>query len=97
MEKTMYTAVLPDDDAGIHGDDFPVGKRRFEYFRRLPVGRFLSVDGQNHGAVDDKIVGVSGGKTFSVIADGRGHGQTQQTIGFSFGRAQGRQLLTEGL
>ena len=78
---------------GIYGNDVTVGEGRTDDVERLPVQFILLIGGYYHRPVDDHEVGVSGWQTFTLIENGLGDRELEQSIGLAFNGAKRFQLL----
>ena len=91
--KTVQRTMLLDNRRGIQGNDVTVGEGCPNDVERLSVQFILLIGRDYHRAIGDHKVGISGWQTFTLVENGLGDRELEQSIGLAFNGAKRFQLL----
>ena len=89
----MQTTMLFDDGATVYTNDFSIGIGLTNDAESFGIKVGLCIGGHQYGTIDDQIVGIGGRQPLTILIDGMGKWQSQQSIGLTIDSPEFLQFL----
>ena len=82
--EAVERAMLFNHSRGIYRNDVTVGEGCPNDVERLLIQFVLLIGGYYHRSIDDHEVGISGWQTLTLVENGLGYRELEQSIGLAF-------------